>query len=79
MDIDVKVQPIRDSVMLGRALAERRAASGLTQAALAEAVGTYPDQLSRIELGHATAQLDLVFQVLRELGLELQVQAVCER
>ena len=79
MDINTGGSSVRDPLMLGRVLAASRADRTLTQAALAAAIGTYPDQLSRIEQGHATAQLDLVFQVLRELGLELRVVPTCER
>ena len=65
--------------MLGRVLAERRRRRGLTQASLARTVGVHAPRLSHLEQGHATGQLALVFQVLRELGLALQVVEPCER
>ncbi len=80
MEIDTSATGrIRDASMLGRALAEHRRRQGLTQARLAAVLGTHAPMLSHIEQGHATAQLDLVFLILRELGLELQVVEQCRR
>lgn len=72
-----KSGPIRDAFMLGRVLAAQRRQRGFTQAGLASAIGTHAPMLSHLEQGHATTQLELVFQILRELGLELQVVEPC--
>lgn len=65
---------VRDALAMGVVLSTARKAAGLTQDELATNVGTYQDQLSRIEAGHATRQLSLLFSLLRELGLQLRVE-----
>lgn len=75
--MDITTAPttgVRDAQVLGRVLAAARKDAGLTQAQMADILGVFRDQLSRIEQGKATQQLDLVFQIIRELGLAMRIE-----
>lgn len=52
---------------------EFRRALGLSQQALADAVGTSQQQIQRIEAGKATAKLDLALRIAEKLGAHLSL------
>lgn len=58
---------------LGLAIAEARAAQGLTQAELAEATGLERTYLARMETGLSVLLLERTLRVLRRLGAEVTV------
>ena len=65
---------VQSSAALATALRQARLARGVDQATLAEAVHTYRPNISHLESGRHVAQLHLLFDVLRELDLELVLQ-----
>jgi len=66
--------PIHDTATLGEALAHLRLSMNVDQRVLAERIGTHRPVISRLENGHAVAQLELVFKILRELGHQLRIE-----
>jgi HTH-type transcriptional regulator / antitoxin HipB len=66
--------PARTAYQLGQAIVDRRCALGLSQQELADELGVYRTNLSKLERGEATIQLELLFAILHELGLELTVK-----
>ena len=64
---------IDDSAALGRAIRERRLALNLRQEDVAAQSGVSIPTVSAIENGKATAQIGLVLQICRDLGLRLTV------
>jgi len=66
--------PIRDTQTLGLAIAQLRRDADFDQAELANRIGVHRPAVSRLENGHAVAQLELVFTVLRELGWQLRLE-----
>lgn len=56
---------------VGALARSRRRSLGLSQAKLAERLGTSQDWVSRLESGKPTLQLGLVLRALRELGVTL--------
>lgn len=58
---------------IGAALRTERSASGLTQAELAQLVGTSERTIRDIEKGSGASSLDLVIRVAAALGLSFQV------
>lgn len=65
--------PARTPYQLGQAIVDRRAALGLSQERLANVLGVYRPNLSKLERGEATIQMQLLFAALAELGLEITV------
>ena len=55
---------------LGRLIAQARAAAGLTQTALAEAIGTAQSVISRWERGADVPRVDTLVRILRACGYE---------
>jgi HTH-type transcriptional regulator / antitoxin HipB len=69
---------VRDSRSFGAALATFRKRRGVDQDELAMELGTYRPTISRVENGHAVAQLELIFQMIRALDVEIHiVDRVC--
>ena len=64
---------IDDPAALGRAIRERRVALNLRQEDVAAQSGVSIPTVSAIENGKATAQIGLVLQICRDLGLRLTV------
>ena len=64
---------IDDPAALGRAIRERRLALNLRQEDVAAQSGVSIPTVSAIENGKATAQIGLVLQICRDLGLRLTV------
>ena len=58
---------------IGRIIATARKSRGLTQAKLAQALGTTQNWISDIERGKDTAQIGKVLRVLSYLGVRLEV------
>jgi HTH-type transcriptional regulator/antitoxin HipB len=64
---------IHTPTALGVALRSYREAEGLTQSQLATVLGTTRQRLSRIEDGKPTAQVELIFDLLRRLGVTMRL------
>ena len=64
----------RNPATLGAALADYRHRAGLTQAELAAACDLHRTYLSDLERGEVASQLERLFRVVRQLGLELEVR-----
>jgi transcriptional regulator with XRE-family HTH domain len=58
---------VRSPADLGRAVAELRRARELSQSGLAERLGLDRSYVTKLERGHSSPLLDLVFDVLAEL------------
>ncbi len=67
-------QPVTDAGKLGRIIAEKRKADGLTQARLAALSGVGVRFVGELERGKPTARLDKLLKVLDGLGLHLAVK-----
>lgn len=65
---------VRSAEDLGRAIGAARQENGATQQELAESLMVDRTYLAKIENGHSSPLLDLVFDVLQELELELEVR-----
>lgn len=65
---------VRIGADLGVAIAEARAARGLTQAELAAQVGLDRSYLARMEAGLSVILLDRALRTLRRLGAEVTVR-----
>lgn len=66
---------IDDPTTLGRAIRERRLALNLRQEDVAAQSGVSIPTVSAIENGKATAQIGLVLQICRDLGLRITVSS----
>ena len=67
---------IPQPLVLGQAIRAARKGRGLTQVALAKALGTYPRAIIELERGRSTADLKFVLNVLARVGLQLSVEQV---
>lgn len=65
---------VRSAEDLGRAIAAVRREVGQTQKGLADALMVDRTYLAKIENGHTSPLMDLVFDVLQSLDLELEVR-----
>ncbi|MEM6675919.1 MAG: helix-turn-helix transcriptional regulator [Planctomycetota bacterium] len=65
--------PIPDTGALGALIRAERQAQGLRQPDLAAAAGTSVRFIVEVERGKPTARIGKVFDVLRQLGLELRL------
>lgn len=54
----------------GQVLKESREAAGLSQEALAHAIGSHATHISRLENGHKQPTLTTIFKIAEKLGLE---------
>jgi HTH-type transcriptional regulator / antitoxin HipB len=70
---------VRSPADLGRALAELRRARGLSQADLAERLGLDRSYVTKVERGHSSPLLVLVFDVLAELEATVTIGERGER
>lgn len=66
---------IKDPADLGQAIRQRRKVLGLTQEDVAAQVGVARITVSAVENGKETAQIGLVLQICRDLGLHIDVAA----
>ena len=57
-----------DAFILGERLKEERIKAGMTQAELAEKIGTKKSFISRVENGHVDIQLSTLFRIFNGLG-----------
>jgi HTH-type transcriptional regulator/antitoxin HipB len=64
---------VRSPEDLGRAIAELRRDQQLSQAQLAEKAGVDRTYIAKLEGGHRSALLDLIFDVLAELDANITV------
>jgi HTH-type transcriptional regulator / antitoxin HipB len=64
---------VRHALVLGQAIRAARKTQGITQVAVAEAVGTYPRAIIDLERGRS-GDLNLVLDVLAVVGLRLRVE-----
>lgn len=69
-----RAAPIRSPAALGRAVRSARVGAGLTQAELAEQGRTNRYTIVQLEAGHQTRALEVIFDSLAALGLELTVR-----
>jgi len=65
---------VRSAADLGAAIADARRDAGLTQQELARRVGISRPYLAQVEHGRTSRLLDLLFDLLRVVGLELVVR-----
>ena len=80
MEYGPKGSPERDrfdrdaeAFILAERLKEERKKAGLTQAQLAEKIGTKKSYISRIENGHTDVQLSTLFKIFQGLGKRVSV------
>lgn len=66
--------PIRSPEALGRTIRRARVQTGLTQAELAVRTLATRQAIVMLESGHETRALELIFDALATLGLELAVR-----
>lgn len=66
--------PIRTPEALGRTIRRAREKTGYTQAALAERALATRQSIVALEGGHETRALEVIFDALAVLGLELAVR-----
>lgn len=62
-----------EAFILAERLKEERKKAGLTQAQLAEKIGTKKSYISRIENGHTDVQLSTLFKIFQGLGKRVSV------
>jgi HTH-type transcriptional regulator/antitoxin HipB len=67
--------PIRSPAALGRAVRAARVGAGLTQAELAERARSNRYAIVQLEGGNETRALEVIFDSLAALGLELTIRA----
>jgi HTH-type transcriptional regulator/antitoxin HipB len=65
---------VRNAEALGRALREARSRSGMTQSDLAERALATRQSIAALESGHEARTLEILFDALAALGLELAVR-----
>lgn len=65
-------RPISSVADIGRLVRERRKEAGMTQAELAGYALTATRSVSEIERGKETAQADVIFRLIKALGIELE-------
>ncbi len=70
---------VRKAEDIGRLIRQRRLDLGWTQQALARRVGVSRLWLLRVEQGRPGAQLGLILEALRALGLSILIEAEPER
>ena len=63
-----------EAFILAERLKEERKKAGLTQAQLAEKIGTKKSYISRLENGHADIQLSTLFKIFQGLGKQVSVR-----
>jgi HTH-type transcriptional regulator/antitoxin HipB len=62
---------IRDASDFGNELRQRRRAVGLSQGAVADAIGVNRRVIGELERGKSTVQLEIALRVAEALGLDL--------
>jgi DNA-binding XRE family transcriptional regulator len=66
---------VTQPLLLGHAIKSARRARGITQVALAAAVGTYPRAIVEIERGKSKADVRLLLAVLAAVDLTMVVES----
>lgn len=66
---------IRDTRQLGAALQRERKRQGMTQTQLAEKAGVRQQTVSGVEGGKPRSELQVIFDIMAALGLEMSLQA----
>jgi HTH-type transcriptional regulator/antitoxin HipB len=66
---------IRDTKQLGAALQRERKRQGMTQTQLAEKAGVRQQTISAVEGGKPRSELQVIFDIMAALGLEMSLQA----
>lgn len=66
--------PIRSPAALGRAIVAARAETGMTQTQLGERARANRYAIHQLESGHQTRAIELIFDTLAALDLELAVR-----
>lgn len=66
---------IRDTKQLGAALQRERKRQGMTQTQLAEKAGVRQQTISAVEGGKPRSELQVIFDIMTALGLEVLLQA----
>ena len=64
----------RTPTAIGASLADYRRRAGLTQAELADMCGIHRSYLSDLERGSVASQVERLFRVVRQLGLEVRIR-----
>ncbi|MFI5719792.1 helix-turn-helix domain-containing protein [Nocardia sp. NPDC051750] len=72
--LDGRSTPIRSPEALGRAVRAARVEAGLTQAELAERTRANRYAIHTLEAGNETRAVELIFDALAALGLELAIR-----
>ena len=72
--LDGRTTPVRSPEALGRAIRAARAKAGMTQAELAERARANRYAIHSLESGHETRAIEIIFDTLAALGLELTVK-----
>jgi HTH-type transcriptional regulator / antitoxin HipB len=67
--------PIRDAKQLGAALQRERKRQRLTQTQLAEKAGLRQQTISAVEGGKPRSELQIIFDIMTALGLEISLSA----
>ena len=70
-----KVVRARNAEALGRALREARQRAGMTQSDLAERTLATRQSIAALEAGHQARTLEILFDALAVLGLELTIRS----
>jgi HTH-type transcriptional regulator/antitoxin HipB len=73
-DPEGRLTPIRSPEALGRTIRRAREQTGLTQAELAERARATRQAIVTLEGGHETRAVELIFEALATLDLELAVR-----
>ena len=73
-DPEARWTPIRSSEALGRTIRRAREQTGLTQAELALRARATRQAIVTLESGHETRAVELIFDTLATLGLEIAVR-----
>lgn len=66
---------IRDTKQLGAALQRERKRQGMTQTQLAEKAGVRQQTISAVEGGKPRSELQVIFDIMMALGIEMSLQA----
>jgi len=66
--------PIRDPQQLGAALQRERKRQGLTQTQLAKKAGLRQQTISAVEGGKPRSELQVIFDIMSALGLEISLR-----
>ena len=69
----MKFEAEAEAFCLAECLKDQRRRAGLTQAELADKIGTKKSYISKIENGHADVQLNTLYRIFRGLGKRVSI------